>query len=133
MDTFWGAFPHRLIEASPDAAMSWITLSFGHLYGWNMPRELVRNLLEGQIIAVPESAVPGFDGLVPVWVRDIQTGRPEPMAPALLELQGLMWRLLAHHHGSGRPPKHHAVDPAYANIAKMTRFVAEHFTADIHE
>lgn len=126
---FWAAAPHQLIDVADDARVYWLTIPLPTLLRWELPERFVRDLLaQRPLLWESHPATPPFGQ----WERDLATDSPYVHATAVLEIRALL-RRLALRTGPATPrPGANAEDGlATSHVARMARFIADHFTQPV--
>lgn len=89
---FWGAVPHTLIQASPDADLAWITVPLADLRRSNLESRFLTRLLEGEWCVSPQSEATRFP--FGDWVSELlQPSSPRARAGLRFEILGCLWWL----------------------------------------
>jgi AraC-like DNA-binding protein len=89
---FWAASPHQLTERDPGTHMHWLTFPLGWLLRQQLPKELVKPLLRGDVLRTP-SRPQDCDAMVQ-WQTDLRAGGQWPVV-VLLELEARLRRFAA--------------------------------------
>ena len=123
---FWGAIPHRRIEASSTAIFYSLTVPLAWFLQWPLPGAFTNALLNGAFLTDPSPAnrdadLARFRG----WHVDL-TAAPL-RRPVLLEVEARLCRLALALDLRETPPIH--IDPADSSkVERMAYFVARHYT-----
>ena len=129
---FWGALPHRILEASEDASLYCMTIPMKYFFQWQSPA-FTNVILNGDPIMVPldKSVVTGM--LFRRWQRDLQARSPERDKILLLEVEACIRRLAL----NDAVQEVDDIDPVPAqsaglrNVQTMTQFISEHYRENI--
>jgi AraC-like DNA-binding protein len=149
---FWAATPHRLIdppggrpESEPGSQHGsvtsstnratrgcWIHLPLATVLSWGLAETEVGRLLQMTALVAPvEEIVHDPDRLFATWERELAD--PHRCAPALLEAQAMLRRVLAGHEPRGRPTTSDTSGQSavMAGVTRMAQFVVERFQEPI--
>lgn len=119
---FWGALPHRLVEAELRAECLWVTLPLSDFLRFNLPESLTRPVLHGERAGDDDGRDPELFGR---WLEDWQTGTQAHRRIVALELEARL-RRLALKLESGSTTRYRAAK-GRDKAAQMARFVSEHY------
>src|SRR5208283_5233831 len=68
---FWGAIPHQLVDLSPENVQYWLTIPPEMFFRWDLPKNFVRQILDGKMLTEVDSELRALDLLsFPVWLRE---------------------------------------------------------------
>lgn len=126
---FWAAAPHRLIDVEDDTGVYWLTIPLPTLLRWELPERFVSDLLaQRPLLWTSHPTPPSFAQ----WERDLATSSPYLHVTAVLEIRAL-FRRLAMRIAPATPSAGTNSEGglATAHVARMARFVADHFTQPI--
>jgi AraC family transcriptional regulator, melibiose operon regulatory protein len=130
---FWGSSPHRVVEASPDNRMAWITLPMAWVWQWQLEPGALAALMNGEWLMEDGSAgePPRFP--MAAWVEEAKARTAAPGRALLHELQGALLRLQPGARRGRTAPASAGTeaDPSWHRVEAMARFLTEHFTEEI--
>jgi len=123
---FWGAVPHRVVEAEAGTLFTWLTLPLAAVLRWSLPEAFARPLLHGHFLSSgPGTALDTDAATFRRWVGDLQGPLPEGRAALLLEAEARLRRLSAG--GTGQRPLGPVNDAALRHAQGMAGFIAQHY------
>jgi len=123
---FWGAIPHRLLQASSTAILYSLTVPLAWFLQWSLPGTFANALLNGAFFIDPSPAE-GEADLVRFrrWHGDLTS--PQFRRPVLLEVEARLYRLALSLDLGEAPPIH--IDPIHSSkVEEMAYFIARHYT-----
>jgi AraC-like DNA-binding protein len=126
---FWGAIPHRRIEASCTAIFYALTVPLAWFLQWPLPGACTNAILNGALLTDP-SPSDGEADLVRFrrWHSDLTS--PQFHRPVLLEVEARLYRLALDLDLGEAPPIH--IDPIHSsNVERMAYFIACHYTQSL--
>lgn len=124
LTAFWGSTPHSLVEVEPGSEMAWITVPLAWVWGWGLPGEFVRSLMEGEWLIAP----PGTQDRFPVraWAAELSVRNEATRKRLLLELQACcLW--LAERMEITLPVPRPPLRGSVQHVERMARCMAERF------
>ncbi len=75
---FWGAIPHQLVETGDGNVHYWLTIPINLFIGWELPREPVQRILNGEALHDASPAESRNDlWNFGYWERNFRSGDPE--------------------------------------------------------
>jgi AraC family transcriptional regulator, melibiose operon regulatory protein len=143
MALFWGANPHRLIWADQPTWFDWLTIPLPLFLQWNLPPELVKPVLQGELLTNHSPLLTAQAGvyrqLFRQWNVDLHSDYQHEgqRRAAILEVQALLHRLGFQ---ATRPTPdfnqelkakiaENKLDyPQLDKVEQMARFIAEHYS-----
>ncbi len=127
---FWGAMPHRLIEAQSGSRMIWVTLPIAWLMQWNLGPRLLQPMLEGQLLIEPDvGSGPSDHALLHRWTLDDAGSSAHRRQAAILEAHARLHRFAESL--SAQPAKQSLDESGGDHIQRLTAWASSHFLEDI--
>jgi AraC-like DNA-binding protein len=138
---FWAGTPHQIVDYQDIDSYLVITLPLPWVLSWNLPENLTKRILNGQLI----QECSGFEGypdhsLFEQWHRDINQNSTSHHEIVLLEIKARLLRLAANlteagllqtgkeFHSRGTKP---VGAQNVSKIESMAKFIAQHYTEQI--
>jgi AraC-like DNA-binding protein len=125
---FWAAMPHRIIASDePETFVFSVALPLARVLHWNLPAELSRSLLDGQVLCTPNSAMDEMS--MRRWRADLAEDSAENTRIVSLELEARL-RRMARSLNSASPPALEVRTTSTLGAGKaerMAQYIAEHF------
>lgn len=122
---FWGAQPHQLVSAEPEAHVHWLTIPLDELLAWQLPAGFTARVLGADPIIAPSASgrfgVDAFER----WERELRAGRYSDET-ARLEIQAHLRRT-----ADGAPNETPEAGPVtegesqVATVARMASYAAD--------
>lgn len=85
---FWAAWPHQIVETTPDCRMVWFTVPLEIFLSWSLPSERVSQLMRGGYWQDQSPAKRNGDPVVITrWLEDLRTTPADPELRHLLEIE----------------------------------------------
>lgn len=136
---FWAATPHRLVSSEKESCFNWLTIPLPLFLQWGLAPELVRQVLQGEMVTNGEVLTPAQTEIYKyqfrTWHRDLHTQPKSESHQRIvtLELQALLHRLNFRSLPAGNTSTHvlAADRPDYPQLDKveqMARYIAENHT-----
>ncbi len=129
---FWGALPHRWLDATEGATCSFINLPLSWFVQWGLPAPFIQRILHGDILFEQSGAPEAADALhIQQWAEDLGGGKPGLRQVIMLELQARLWRLAMNvmeaEELESVPDVEVRNHGDFLKTAAMVRYIAEHY------
>ncbi|MEO6875670.1 MAG: helix-turn-helix domain-containing protein [Opitutaceae bacterium] len=119
----WGGVPHQTVAPGIVGQGIWITLPLAWFLQWQLPHGLQDRLLRGEVISARPD--PADRPQLERWLEDARSKLPGRRRVLLLEMEARFNRLAL---ATSRPrPRSYAGPDGAGQIARVTRFIAEHY------
>lgn len=135
---FWGACPHRVVSASPNAVLVRVSIPLVEFTTWVLPAHLSKTFLNGGVLSVARgSEVFGGQNAFALWERDLGSDDPHLRKAAALGVEAMFYRLASRCHANGpaRDRAGSARNPTsvkqYHKVGRIANFVANHYRQPI--
>lgn len=118
---FWGAMPHRLIQADEGTQFLWLTLPLADFLRLDLPESLTRPVLHGELVyAHNPTDIERFGG----WLEDWSQGEVYRQV-VRLELEARLRRLALEHRAQPTPRRKSG--PRTDKAVQMAQFIVGHY------
>lgn len=142
---FWATIPHGVVGVIKGTRYFCIHLPLVRFLRWQLPGELTRRLLHGEVVREEDTSWAARDfSLFEQWRQDLDRDIPDVNQVVLLELEArlrrLAWSISATAASAGEDAltvtAPHTRDPSADHVERMAVFITEHYqeritTADI--
>ena len=119
----WGGVPHQTVTPGIVGRGIWITLPLAWFLQWQLPHGLQDRLLSGEVVS--DRPDPADRPQLERWLDDANSRNPGRRRVLLLEMEARFHRLAL---ATSRPRPHpHAGLEGAGQIARVTRYIAEHY------
>jgi AraC family transcriptional regulator, melibiose operon regulatory protein len=128
---YWAAVPHQVVMTKPPTDITWLVLPLSLFLSWALPSSFRERILAGEILFLSENHADEFGGnRITQWTGEIETGRPDLVHIAELELEVFFRRLaLGRNIGRSRMALKHRPRTLqghqYGKVQQMVRFMTE--------
>ena len=122
----WGGVPHQTLAPGIMGNGLWITLPLTWFLQWELPNDLTRRLLTGEIIQ--GAPLEGEHRIMERWLEDHASGATTRRRVLLLEIEARLHRLALEQTRPARRKKSTvSISKGLGHIARITGFLAEHY------
>jgi AraC family transcriptional regulator, melibiose operon regulatory protein len=130
---FWGARPHRLVDADGGCALSYATVPLAQFLSWSVPEAVTGALLRGSVlVGQAPAASAALDVSFARWAGELASADPLVRLAARREVEALVYRMSSCG-GWGEEAGGGVVSERAADRARrMSAYIARNHTRDIH-
>ena len=126
---FWGGIPHQLLSGKKRSEGVWLTLPLPWVLQWDLPGNLARRLLAGELVV--EKTAQDNTSTVPRWVEDFESGGTARRRVFLIELEARLYRLgLCHSAETGTSEKN-PVSGGESRLVEITSLIAARYCEEV--
>jgi len=126
---FWGGIPHQLLSGKKRSEGVWLTLPLPWVLQWDLPGNLARRLLAGELVV--EKTAQDNTSTVPRWVEDFESGGTARRRVFLIELEARLHRLgLCHSAETGTSEKN-PVSGGESRLVEITSLIAARYCEEV--
>ena len=120
LHVFWGAMPHRNIDAAPGTILHWLTIPLAWFLEWRLPPAVARPLLDGAVLIDKNRERAAADARqFEQWHADLKSNSTDSRKVVLLEAEARLRRLRPMLGAGGRGGTDEpAIGPAGASVAQ---------------
>jgi len=129
---FWGALPHQLISIEKENLQYWLTIPPENFIQWDIPKEMINRILEGEILVETDPTLRRIDLLqFDFWEKDVKANTPDSLTTFALSLQARLRRFGTSVHSpySDRVyAKPRIVPPQKETFLRLHSYILNHFS-----
>jgi AraC-like DNA-binding protein len=126
---FWGGIPHQLLSGKKRSEGVWLTLPLPWVLQWDLPENLARRLLAGELVV--EKTAQTSTSTASRWVQDFESGETARRRVFLIELEARLHRLgLCHSAATGTSQKN-PVSGGESRLVEITSLIAARYCEEV--